>query len=79
MILFAQAAIYVRVAMGIDLVGPERLSPAAFHPFCGFVPVGGSGFLGAWRDQMAGSLYRRENLGGLFIAGLGGERLRRGL
>jgi hypothetical protein len=70
---FAQAAVFVQVALGVGLIAGQKLSAPKFHLFYGFVAIMAVGILYSYRDApwMKNRLYQWYGAGGLFVMGLG--------
>jgi hypothetical protein len=70
---FAQAAVFVQVALGVGLIAGQKLSAPKFHLFYGFVAIISVGILYSYRDApwMKHRLYQWYGAGGLFVMGLG--------
>jgi hypothetical protein len=68
---FAEAAVFVQVALGVGMVaGQKRVAPQ-FHMFYGFVGIIAVSIIYSYRNQMKHKLYLLYGLGGLFVMGLG--------
>jgi hypothetical protein len=67
---FAQASVFVQVAVGVGLMSGQHLNPPKFHLFYGFVAIITVGILFAYRDQIRHRLYMLYGGGGLFMMGL---------
>ncbi|MDP9075191.1 MAG: hypothetical protein M3N98_13725 [Actinomycetota bacterium] len=68
---FAQAAVFVQVAIGVGMVAGQKLKAPKFHLFYGFVAVITVGLIYLYRDQMRHRMYLLYGGGGLFVMGLG--------
>ena len=69
---FAEASVFVQVALGVGLVSGQKLTAPKFHMFYGFVAIIAVGIIYSYRDQVARKyLYLLYGGGGLFIMGLG--------
>lgn len=66
-----EAAVFVQVLLGVQLVAGEKMEAPQFHMFYGFVAVIAVGILYSYRQQMRHRLYQLYGFGGLFIMGLG--------
>ena len=72
-VVFAQAAVFVQVALGVGLIAGQKLSVPKFHLFYGFVAIITVGILYSYRDApwLRHRLYQWYGAGGLFVMGLG--------
>ena len=68
---FAEAAVFVQVAIGVGMVAGQKLKAPKFHLFYGFVAIIAVGIIYMYRDQMRHRLYLLYGGGGLFVMGLG--------
>jgi hypothetical protein len=68
--IFAQASIFVQVALGVGLMSGQHINPPKFHLFYGFLAIITVGLLFAYRDQIRHRLYLLYGGGELFVMGL---------
>lgn len=67
---FAEAAIFVQVTLGVILVNKNKLEFPKFHAFYGFVAIMTVAIVYSYRQQLKGRLYLLYGFGGLFMMGL---------
>ena len=68
---FAQAAVFVQVGLGVGLVAGQGIDAPQFHMFYGFVGIIAVGILYSYRQQLRAKLFLLYGFGGLFVMGLG--------
>lgn len=68
---FAEAAIFVQVALGVILVNKNKMEFPEFHAFYGFIGIMAVAIVYSYRQQMKSRLYLLYGFGGLFMMGLG--------
>lgn len=68
---FAEAAIFVQVALGVILVNKNKLEFPQFHAFYGFIGIMTVAIVYSYRQQMKSRMYLLYGFGGLFMMGLG--------
>jgi hypothetical protein len=69
--IIAELTVFVQISLGVAMITANKLHPAKFHVFYGFVAVFAIGIIYSYRDQMRHRLYLLYGFGGLFIMGLG--------
>ncbi|MHB8669992.1 MAG: hypothetical protein ACYDAD_05435 [Acidimicrobiales bacterium] len=66
-----EVAVFVQVALGVELLSREHLKVPQFHVFYGFVAIIAVGIIYSYRAQIRHRLYLLYGFGGLFVMGLG--------
>jgi hypothetical protein len=66
-----EVAVFVQVALGVQLVAGQHLKVKQFHMFYGFVAIIAVTIIYSYRQQLKHRLYLLYGFGGLFVMGLG--------
>lgn len=68
---FAELAILVQVALGLEMLTVEHRHVKFFHYFYGIVATVAIALMALYRNRLRRKLYLLYGLGGLFLMGLG--------
>lgn len=69
-VIAAEVAVFVQVALGVQLLAGQGLQVPQFHVFYGFVAIVAIAILYGYRSQLVAWQYLLYGFGGLFVMGL---------